>query len=289
MNGSMDLAGVDTRRYFTAIAFFLALLFTVIGAEGATDRSAILRFAQWLLQVGVPLLILIGVHLMLSSSKTFDRLNPWFKLTASGLIGGLVFSPVALALDFLFGVDPWPGIDNIDRLSSLVLKEVAGVLPPVLLVWLGINAPRVLGLNFSRVGDLPTTSASPRAAHEKSPAPAEVNAETGFLNQVPALIGRDIVYLMAELHYLRVVTTRGQRLVLYNLRDAIDELPAETGIQTHRSYWASFAHAKRLVKRDGKVFLMMDDGHEVPVSRRQASRVKKEIAMRKPWHQPETD
>jgi Mn2+/Fe2+ NRAMP family transporter len=72
----MDLAGVDTRRYFTAIAFFLALLFTVIGAEGATDRSAILRFAQWLLQVGVPLLILIGVHLMLSSSKTFDRLNP---------------------------------------------------------------------------------------------------------------------------------------------------------------------------------------------------------------------
>lgn len=282
----MDLAGIDTRRYFTAIAFFLALLFTVIGAEGATDRSSILRFAQWLLQVGMPLLILIGVHLMLSSFKTFDRLNPWFKLTASGIIGGLVFSPVALALDFLFGVDSWPGIDDIDRLSSLVLQEVAGVVPPVLLVWLGINAPRVLGLNFGRVGDLPT---SPPAAREKSPAPAEVDAQAGFLNQVPASIGRDIVYLMAELHYLRVVTTRGQRLVLYNLRDAIDELPAETGIQTHRSYWASFAHAKRLLKRDGKVFLMMDDGHEVPVSRRQASRVKKEIAMYEPRHEPEAD
>lgn len=284
----MDLTGIDTRRYFTAVTLFLALLFTVVGAEGATDRSSILQFAQWLLQVGVPLLILIGVHLMLSSFKTFDRLNPWFKLTASGLIGGLVFSPVALALDFLFGVDPWPGMDAVDQLSSLVLKEVAGILPPVLLVWLGINAPRVLGLNFGRVGDLPTASGGPRAGEEMSPAPAEVDSETGFLNQVPAWVGRDIVYLMAELHYLRIVTTRGQRLVLYNLRDAIDELTPDSGIQTHRSYWASFAHAKRLVKRDGKVFLLMDDGHEVPVSRRQVSRVRKEIAMCKAQHEQVT-
>lgn len=143
----------------------------------------------------------------------------------------------------------------------------------------------MLGLNFGRVGDL----ASPEAGDQKSPAPEQADSETGFLNQVPAWVGRDIVYLMAGLHYLRVVTTRGQRLVLYNLKDAVDELTADTGIQTHRSYWASFAHARRLVKRDGKVFLMMDDGHEVPVSRRRASRVKKEIAMRKPRHERETD
>lgn len=92
-----------------------------------------------------------------------------------------------------------------------MLKETAAVLPPVLLVWLGINAARVLRLNFSRVDD------------------------------------------------------------------------------THRSYWASFAFTRKLVKRDGKVLLVKDDGNEVPVSRREAFRVRKEIAMHEPQCRPGTD
>lgn len=276
----MDLGGIDTRRYFVGIALFLALLFTVLGPEGSTDSSVVLRFVQWLLQVSVPLAMLIAVHLLLSRSSAFDRLGPWLKLALSGLVGGLFFSPIALALDFVFGVDAWPGLDDPGRLWALMRSEVLGVVPPVVLVWIGINAPRVLQLDFSSARLQPASS-RPQPSAAPGASLREAAQETpGFLGQVPATIGRDIVYLMAELHYLRVVTTGGKALVLYNLRDAIDELPADAGIQTHRSFWAAFAHIEKVVTRDGRTVLMMRDGSAVPVSRRQASKVKGEVAAR---------
>lgn len=277
----MELGVIGTRRYFTAVALFMALLLTVLEPAGSAENSFGLRFVQWLLQVSIPLAILIGVHLSLSRLTAFDKLNPWLKLTASGLVGGLLFSPLALVLDFIFSLEPWPDVREAEELLVLLHKESSGVLPPVLLVWLGINAPRVLRLDFS---------AADSAAGQ--PVPPDIlpsgreKAETGFLEQVPASLSRDIVYLMAELHYLRVVTTNGQKLVLYNLRDAIDELPADKGIQTHRSFWAAFDHIDKIVTRSGRSFVLMDNGDEVPVSRRQASRVKRELAQRLPLRAP---
>jgi hypothetical protein len=276
----MELVGIHTRSYFVGIALFLALLFTVLGPEGSVETSALLRLVQWLVQVSVPLAILVSVHLLLSKSTAFDRLDPWLKLSLSGLIGGLLFAPMALALDFVLGIDAWPGLDQPGRLLELVAKEALGVVPPVLLVWLGINAPRVLRLDFSSAGREPVGPALQPPVASRAPSGEAAKPVPGFLGQLPAPLGRDIVYLMAELHYLRVVTTGGRTLVLYNLRDAIDELPAESGIQTHRSYWAAFAHIDKVVMRDGRTFLSMRDGSEVPVSRRQASRVKSELAAR---------
>ena len=277
----MDLGRIHTRRYFAGIALFLALLFTVLGPEGSVESSVLLRFLQWLLQVSFPLAMLIAVHLLLSRSTAFDRLGPWVKLSLSGLLGGLLFAPVALALDFAFGIDAWPGLDRPGQLFALVADEALGVVPPTLLVWLGINAPRVLRLDFSGAGREPADPVLHPPVAAGAP-PAQVARPTpGFLGQVPAALGQDIVYLMAELHYLRVVTTGGKALVLYNLRDAIDELPADAGIQTHRSFWAAFAHIEKVVTRDGRTVLSMRDGSAVPVSRRQTTRVRAEIAERR--------
>jgi hypothetical protein len=276
----MDLGRIHTRSYFAGVALFLALLFTLLAPNDSVESSAVLRFVQWLLQVSVPLAMLIAVHLLLSKSTAFDRLDPWLKLSFSGLVGGLLFTPVALSLDFVLGIDAWPGLDQPGELLALIADEALGVMPPILLVWLGINAPRVLRLDFSGSGrERAGPSLQPGASASASPGEAAKSA-SGFLEQVPAALGRDIVYLMAELHYLRVVTTEGKALILYNLRDAIDELPADTGIQTHRSYWAAFANIEKVLTRDGRTVLSMRDGSEVPVSRRQASRVKSELAAR---------
>jgi len=45
-----------------------------------------------------------------------------------------------------------------------------------------------------------------------------------FLSVVSQEIGWDIIYVKSELHYVRVVTSKGERLVLFNLKDAIDDL-----------------------------------------------------------------
>ncbi|MGD9095158.1 MAG: LytTR family DNA-binding domain-containing protein [Chromatiales bacterium] len=276
----MNFGGIDTRKYFIAIGLFLALLFTVLGPQGSADGNWLFRLLQWSLQVAVPMVMLITTHLLLSKSTLFDRLNPWVKLTISGLIGGLLFTPIALALDFLLGVDQWLGFDDSDRIQSLLLDEIAGVVPPVMLVWIGMNAPRVLGLNFS-LQDKSAKGDSPGVKTETAGSGSSQSADgqRGFLSQLPASIGLDIICLMAELHYLRVVTSKGQSLVLYNLRDAIAELSPETGIQTHRSYWAAYDHVVKRVTRDGRTFLVMDDGSEVPVSRRRAPAVKKAIGQ----------
>ena len=200
-------------------------------------------------------------------------------LTISGASGALLFAPAALTLDFLFGVDDWDQIKSLSGLLSLLLDEALGVVFPVTLVWVGINAPRVIGLDFSR------PAGSPQAADEAGTLQSETVTSTceqqsseGFLRLLPGEIGTDIIYLMSELHYLRVVTTKGSTLVLYNLRDAVDELPADLGLQPHRSYWVAFRHLQRLVRRAGKAYLALSDGSTVPVSRRRLSEVRAKVS-----------
>lgn len=275
----MDFSQIHTRNYFMSVALFLTALFTLLEPEGSVETSALLRLVQWLLQVSVPLVMLVLVHLLLSRSITFDHLGPWWKLSISGLLGGVLFTPVALALDFAFGIDAWPVMDHSMHLFQLFLDEMVGVVPPILVVWLGINAPRVLRLDFSE--PLPASAEPARKSAFATDSPQE-KTETpisGLLQQLPTALGQDIVYLMSELHYLRVVTTTGNALVLYSLRDAVDELGG-AGTQTHRAFWAAFAHIEKIVTRNGRTELLMRDGSLVPVSRRQASRVKREIAQR---------
>jgi hypothetical protein len=101
----MNFGKLDTASYFTGVTIFLALFLAVIEPASSVASSFWLRLLQWTLQVGIPLLTLIAVHIQLGKLASFEKLNPWARLTISGIIGSLVFSPIALALDFLFGIE----------------------------------------------------------------------------------------------------------------------------------------------------------------------------------------
>lgn len=105
----------------------------------------------------------------------------------------------------------------------------------------------------------PTTAASTARS-----APAS-GAE--FFKHVPSELGRDLVYVKVSGHYLEVVTTRGRRVIIRSLADAVRELDGR-GMRTHRSYWVAYAHIRCLVRRDRRFVLRLDAGdHEIPVSR----------------------
>lgn len=57
--------------------------------------------------------------------------------------------------------------------------------------------------------------------------------------------------------------------MLYNLSDAIAELPADLGIQTHRSYWVAQKAAYEVISsgRQGRIKIVNND--IVPISRTQ--------------------
>lgn len=77
-----------------------------------------------------------------------------------------------------------------------------------------------------------------------------------------------VIALEAEDHYLRVHFEGGQSmLILMRLSDAIAELPADTGAQTHRSWWVARDAVRGVTKADGRATLTLDNGTEAQVSR----------------------
>ena len=105
---------------------------------------------------------------------------------------------------------------------------------------------------------LDTAREAPRLAGEA--------ASEAFVRRLPPALGRDLLSLKMEDHYLRAETTLGSTLLLMRFRDALAELEG-TGIQVHRSWWVAY-RAMEGLDRDGRsVRLRLRGGGVVPVSR----------------------
>ena len=87
-----------------------------------------------------------------------------------------------------------------------------------------------------------------------------------FFRRLPAALGRDVVYLKMNDHYVEVFTTAGHGVVLMRLGDAVAELEG-LGIRVHRSYWVARDHAERLVRRGQRSYIRVTGGRHIPVSR----------------------
>jgi hypothetical protein len=233
----------------------------------------------WVLQTLGPIVILVYCHVLFHKSSYFDKQNPWLKLFISGLIGALLFSPIALGLDFLFGNEKYP-----EKLSSLILvwlDEFIAIAPPITLSWIAINAPWLLGLRFStqrsekhseKNSEKSIKSDNSKQKNELTQSEQKEHEhhserDVGFISLLRGSKAKDILYLQSELHYLSVVCANHKELVLYNLKDAIAELPASTGMQTHRSYWVSYENITKLLKEGRQGSVVMSNGDKVPVSR----------------------
>jgi hypothetical protein len=97
--------------------------------------------------------------------------------------------------------------------------------------------------------------------------------------RLPPELGRDIVALQAQDHYVHVTTSKGNALVLLRMSDAVNDLNGFAGLQIHRSWWVNLRHASHLEKSaTGRVQLVMDNGLCVPVPRSRQSEVKRLLA-----------
>jgi len=153
--------------------------------------------------------------------------------------------------------------------------------PLVVSVWL------VSGLWFGRSGNLVTLAGQVwlltlvlglgwawierrlrPAARQTRNAGLEAAGRTPFLDRLPANLGRDLLCLAMEDHYVRAHTRTGSTLILMRLRDAVAELEGCAGRQVHRSYWVAEGAIQRSERRGDSVRLHLTNGLVVPVSRR---------------------
>ena len=148
-------------------------------------------------------------------------------------------------------------------------QEFAGIAPPVTVCWIAINAPWVLGWQLQRANNDQAVAVSDNKV-KTQPAPEKPK----FATLLQEDIWGPLIYLQAELHYLKVVTVQGQQLILYNLKDAIAELSAVSGLQPHRSYWVATDQIQRFERTGRQGRLLLQDGSWIPVSQRNIEMVK---------------
>ena len=263
----MDFGAVSSQRYFVSVSAFLVLLFTMLEPANLTGAGFFFSLLFWTVQIALLMSLLISVQITMQKVRILDRLNVWIKVAVGGLISSFLFIPFALGIDYVLGLDDWNGIKKFHDILPLINDEIGGVVGPVALTWIGINAPRILRLDFR----IPT--ADPNIKEEKSDPTA--SKERNIVTILPKKLGQDIIYIASEMHYLRIVTTKGETLELYSLQTAIKELSAiYEGIQTHRAYWVNKAHIDQIVGKPAKRQILTKQDHVVPISRRRYTLVK---------------
>lgn len=97
--------------------------------------------------------------------------------------------------------------------------------------------------------------------------PVQNNRPAIFERLKPALRNAEIYALSAEDHYVRIITSKGDDLVLMRLADAIREAEPLPGLSPHRSWWVGEAGVESVRKSGAKTVIVLKNEIEVPVSR----------------------
>lgn len=255
--------GARHRRGFIAAAA-VGFLLALVGAMETTQLPFLPRLLYW------EILMLSGAVVGLGVSDAVER---WGRLRTRPalempLIAALIALPLSLVVvgtsAIFFGIRA-PGLSALSIMFGLTF----------------IISLAMTTLNYLLHAPTPDT-APPRAVPEGAPAaaiqaataaaapPAQtVPEDTRLAQRLPlALRGLGIIALEAEDHYLRVHVRGGQSsLILLRLSDAVAELPADLGAQTHRSWWVAKDAVRAVAKADGRATLTLEGGITAPVSR----------------------
>lgn len=147
--------------------------------------------------------------------------------------------PAAIFSRLLAGA-VWPTIGQVPRLEWYAQSLMVSVIATPLLLWLE-----------RRRGD--------RAGPESGSADPR--------DHLPPRLGRTVLCLQMEDHYVRVHTPLGSALLLMSLSQAMAGLKAVEGAQTHRSWWVARSAIEGVVEDGRNLRLRLAGGIEAPVSR----------------------
>jgi hypothetical protein len=219
--------------------------------------------------VGPALGLLALTQTSLSRLRRIASLPGLAQVLLTAMVASLLFTPVALAVDLLFDAEPSRD-DEGDPLVLVAVLEFAQFAVPIGLTWTLINAPSLMRIEVA------TPEATPQG---NAPVQSETkSAEAEFWSRIPRRLGREIIAMSAELHYLRVYTTLGNTLILYPFGRATDALVDMRGMQVHRSHWVALDRVDEVTTQDGRTFCHVAGGPVLPVSRSHRSALRAALA-----------
>lgn len=264
-------------RYLAAAGAALTLALAALAPAASEGLGPAARLLFWALHVYGALACLSLAQLGLGLVPGVERRPPLLLVAAAGALGAVAFAPVALALDA--GFDGLKIEDDEGSLLAAMADEFQAFAAPVGLFWLLLNAPRLL----PREG-----SEAPRdAAAETAPAGegADHAALRALWEKAPRRIGRDLVAMSAELHYLRLRTTKGEALVLHPIGRAVEAIEAAggpPGLTIHRSHWVAARHVLDLETEGDRMTCVLTGGLRLPVARSRRAALRAALAATAP-------
>lgn len=247
-----EMAGAMRDRRLWGVTLAVVLLVALAGPFYTLDALALpARIAYWGF-VGVPSALMIS-----ALNRLIEAIcRPGWPRAAIGAVAGTV------------GIVPVTGLVAVGMwLAELALPPsgVVGLLP--------YTAPTVIGISVLVQLVMPVRDQTLRAT-----AP---DAAAGLFARLPPELGRDIIAVQAQDHYVRVYTSLGNRLVLMRMSDASDDLGGLNGMQIHRSWWVNIGHVLSLEKpAGGGPRLTLRNGITVPVPRSRVVAVRRALAAR---------
>ena len=237
-----------------AIMTAVGVFFGLIGPFGTFYGGPTeVRVAYWVALIWIGFIVLSTiVRLSMRASIRLD-LPVWFALGLGVAVGAV---PLSIGLAY-FGAWLWP--PNHGQAAPL-FAEYGQVL--------AISEPFAFAYYFLADRGWRGTVRRAQAARAAPPVAAGDARPGGrFLDRLPARLGRDLLCLQMEDHYVRAHTATGSDLILTPLKDAIAELSGIDGMQVHRSWWVARAAVAELVSDGRNLSLRLSNGLTVPVSR----------------------
>ena len=237
-----------------AIDGSLIVLLTFTGPFGTfVDLVTPLRLAYWTAAVGGCSILM---HLVIRATLAAPRLSDWP-------------GPSRIALGSMLAALPGAALVG---LLEWVMRRNDAVFDHFFWFWFCvavIGFPVAL-LQFATFGSLPAKPASDSKAEA---------AEVRFLDRLPRELGREIISLSMQDHYVRVTTSRGSVMVLIRFSEAVSELAGYPGAQVHRSHWVASGQARRMLREKNRRVIELVDGQRLPVSRPYLDEAKKLVSF----------
>lgn len=238
------------RRFFSPLSvvgcFVGASWLAIAGPFGTFDSlPAMSRIVYWLSVVWVgftiAVLLRVLVDMVIPQKETHVRLS-----VAYGLFT-VIFAPIAWFLVVFVSETGMPFMSFAMTILAMATFSVG---------MFAIECGMIVAGFQPATPDTLAASDAPRVVQRLS---------QDRRGELLRLSGRD--------HYVDVVTCQGEESLLMRFSDAIGEAEAVDGLQVHRSHWVARSAVTGTVRRKGRVFLTLQDGAEIPVSRGYIGRV----------------
>lgn len=230
----------------------LGAVFGWLGPYGTfQDLSVVSRFVYWMIAFPV---VGVGAALAMRTIAHSEPTASWpapVQAIFGAVIVGVPSTFVVIALETIFRHAPVISAVNLLRIYASVT---------VVLITIGIPWAIIRSRRAREVAE--------PEAEQAAPAPSVLPTQTGspFLRRIPSKLGRDLLSIATEDHYLRVTTEIGHDLILFRLSDAVAELDPALGQQVHRSFWVARRAVTKVERDESRTWLVLSNGAKVPVS-----------------------